>query len=141
MKLDDINKKNIYTVPDKYFDKLPTKIQARVSKEASPPWFSLDWKLLYKVAAPALVIIVMVFYFGGFNQQERASAEELLAGVGTEDMIAYLEYTDISTDELIESIDFSDIELDFYQDGPIMQDMGDIENDLLYDEYGLEELL
>ena len=141
MKLDDIHKKNIYNVPEKYFDKLPSKIQARVAKEERATWFSLDWKLLYRVAAPAMAVVLLVFYFVGYNDQEQVSAEELLAEVGTEDLIAYLDYTDITTDELIESIDFSNIELDFYQDGPIMQDMDNIEADLLYDEYGLEELL
>lgn len=144
MKLEDIKKKNIYSVPDHYFDQLPTRIQSRVNEKKPVLGFSLGWNLVFKIAAPALAVIFIVFYFGIGNNYSGQSADELLAQVDTEDLIAYLETTNISTDEILEEIDFTDIDLDFYENGSIMQDMdmNNSEIDDLLEEYGIEgELL
>lgn len=141
MKLDDIKKKNIYTVPDKYFDQLPTRIQSRVNEKPVSRW-NWNQSLAYKLAAPAFVVVLLLFYFGMGNENDSQDFETILAQVSNEDIIAYLGNTDITTEEIIEAIDFSDAELDFYEDGPIMQDLEDIgEEDLntLFDEYGLDE--
>lgn len=140
MKLEDIKKKNIYSVPDKYFDQLPTRIQARVNE--SKPAFdrSWNWNLVYKISVPALVVICLVFYFGLKPNNLEPNADTLLAQVSTDDLIAYLETTNLTTDEIIEEIDLSDLDLDFYDEGPIMQDMdiNDEEINALFDEYGIE---
>lgn len=140
MKLEDIKKKNIYTVPDKYFDQLPTRIQSRVNEKNPVLRLSLDWRMVFKVAVPALTVVFFVFYFSIGNQNSAQSADELLAELETEDIIAYLQTTDITTDEIIEELDLSDIELDFYEEGPIMQDMdmNDAEIDALLEEYGID---
>ena len=139
MKLEEIKKKNIYTVPDKYFDQLPSRIQSRVNVKRPVLGIKLSWSLALKVATPAIAIIVFLFYFG-INNNNNLSAEDLIAQVSTEDLIAYLETTDITTDEIIEELDLTNIDLDFYDDGPIMQDMemDDLELELLLDEYGIE---
>ncbi len=141
MKLEDINKENIYTVPDKYFDQLPTRIQSRVNDKMPVSGLSWNWSLVYKLAVPAFAVIVMIFYFGRGNNFETQNAEAILAQVNTEDLIAYIEDMNLSTDEIIESIDLSDVDLDFYEDGNLINDL-EIENenmDLLFDEYGLDE--
>lgn len=141
MKLDDIKKKNIYTVPDKYFDQLPTRIQSRVNEKPVSRW-NWNQSLAYKLAAPAFLVVLLLFYFGMGNENDSQDFETILAQVSNEDIIAYLGNTDITTEEIIEAIDFSDAELDFYEDGPIMQDLEDMgEEDLntLFDEYGLDE--
>jgi hypothetical protein len=94
------------------------------------------------LAAPAFVVVLLLFYFGLDNKKETQDFETILAQVSNEDIIAYLGNTDITTEEIIEAIDFSDAELDFYEDGPIMRGLEDIgEEDLntLFDEYGLDE--
>ena len=141
MKLDDIKKKNIYTVPDKYFDQLPTRIQSRVNDKKSVLGVPLNWKLALKVAMPVVAVVMILFYFGiATMSNSTLSSEELLAQVHTDDLIAYLETTDITTDEIIEEVDFTNIELDFYENGPIMQDieLNNEEIDALLDEYGID---
>lgn len=141
MKLEEIKKKNIYSVPEKYFDQLPTRIHSRVQERKSVFGFRFDWHLAFKLALPALAVVFIMFYFGIRNNYSDQSADELLAQVSTDDLIAYLETTDISTDEIIEELDLSDLELDFYEDGPIMKDMdmNDAEIDALLDVYGIDE--
>ncbi len=145
MKLEDIKKKNIYTVPDKYFDQLATRIQSRVNEKNPVSWLSWNWSLTYKLVAPAIAIILMVIYFGRTNHYSSQDSIAILAQVSTEDIIAYLEFTDITTDDIIETVDFTDIELDFYEDGPIIQEFNEIDEEdmeLLLDEYGLgDEIL
>ena len=142
MKLEDIKKKNIYTVPDKYFDQLPARIQSRVSEKQPVSWLSWNWSLSYKLAVPAIAVILMVIYFGRTNNFIPQNTDAILAQVSTDDIIAYLEFTDITTDDIIESVDMSDLELDFYEDGPIIQELNEIndeEYELLLDEYVLED--
>ncbi|MCK5468470.1 MAG: hypothetical protein KAI99_08175, partial [Cyclobacteriaceae bacterium] len=93
------------------------------------------------VAAPALALVLILFYFDiSTTDNSTLSSDELLAQVSTDDLIAYLETTDITADEIIEELDLSNIELDFYEEGPIMQDMemNDEDIDALLDEYGID---
>ena len=140
MKLEEIKKKNIYTVPDKYFDQLPTRIQSRVNEKKPVFGFKFSWSLFYKVATPAFAILVLLFYFGIRNNSIK-TADDILAQVSTEDLIAYLGTTDITTDEIIEELDISEIELDFADEGPILQniDMDDQELEILFDEFGIDD--
>lgn len=141
MKLEDIKKKNIYSVPDKYFDRLPEIIQSRVNEKKPVLGLSLNWSLAFKVAAPALALVLILFYFGiSTTDNSTLSSDELLAQVSADDLIAYLGTTDITIDEILEELDLSNIELDFYEEGPIMQDMdlNDKEIEALFDEYGID---
>ena len=143
MKLEEIKKKNIYTVPDKYFDQLPTRIQSRVNEKKPVFVKSINWSIVLKVATPALAVILLLFYFGASRNDTYQSAEQLLAQVETEDLIAYLETTDITTEDIIEDLDFSTVELNFEDEGPIIKDIEMDEQDLdfLYDEYGIDSEL
>lgn len=141
MKLEDIKKKNIYSVPDKYFDRLPAIIQSRVNEKKPVLGLSLNWSLAFKVAAPALALVLILFYFGiSTTDNSTLSSDELLAQVSADDLIAYLGTTDITIDEILEELDLSNLELDFYEEGPIMQDMdlNDEEIEALFDEYGID---
>ena len=140
MKLEDIKKKNIYSVPDKYFDQLPTRIQSRVNEKKPVFGLSFKWSFIFKVTVPAIAVILILFYFGIYDSNSNLSADDLLAQVSSADMIAYLETTDITTDDIIEELDLSTIDLDFYNEGPILQDIDMDEHglDILYDEYGIE---
>lgn len=141
MKLDDIKKENIYTVPDKYFDQLPARIQSRINEKAPISALHWNWGWWYKLAIPAIAMIVLVVYFGRVDRVLNQDAESILAQVSTEDVIAYLADMDLSTTEIIESMDLENLELDFYDESPILQEI-DLEGDvleILSDEYGLND--
>ena len=140
MKLEEIKKKNIYTVPDKYFDQLPTRIQSRMNEKKPVFGISVNWSIVLKVATPSFAVILLLFYFGASRNNTYKSAEEILAQVETEDLIAYLETTDITTEDIIEELDLSTIDLNFEDEGPIIQDfeMDAQDLDFLYDEYGID---
>lgn len=105
--LENIPKKNIFDVPDGYFDKLPSKIQARIGaknpKVETKPYFR--YALQYALPVVLLVVVAAIFIFKPKNN----SVEDMLASVSTEQLVAYLDEVDmnaLSTEELIESFEF-----------------------------------
>lgn len=118
MKLDDIPKKPIFNVPEGYFDQLPGKIEARISagrkQERS---FVFQYKLQYVIPAVALIA---VGFFWFIKPQPGTDAESILATVETEYLVAYLNDSDLTTEDVLEEVDFSssdvqDIEMEIYQ--------------------------
>lgn len=104
-KLDEISKNHPFQVPDGYFERLPMDIQARIearsTQKISKPYF----RYALQYALPALVLIITaVFYL----KPDAPSADSMLASVSTEELMVYLQETDISTDELIETMPFDD---------------------------------
>jgi len=106
-KLEDIPKKEVFNVPEGYFDKLPGVIQARVAKpqsESSPVWgFALRYAL------PTVILLVVGIVW--FNQTHQVvDAEQLLSSIETEDLVAYLNDSDITTEELLAEVHLSNEE-------------------------------
>jgi hypothetical protein len=102
-KLDDIPKNHPFEVPDGYFDQLPGKIMSRIEgkkvRESNPyVRFSLQYAL------PAMVLVVAALFY--FKPKATVSPENMLASISTEELVLYLEQTDITTDELLDEIEF-----------------------------------
>ena len=127
-KLEDIPKKDIFTVPEGYFDKLPGVIQARVATPAR----RLEWlpALSWKVALPAMAVVAAgIFWLTG--PAEPGDAESILASVETHDLVAYLsESEDVSLDDVLESVEFDDHDLEEIETEVYVLDLddGDMEN-------------
>jgi hypothetical protein len=115
-KLENITKKEIFNVPDGYFDKLPGKIQARISagipgKETN---FVFRYKLQFALAVPIVIGIALLAV--GINSytsnQQPGDVESILASIQTEDLITYLDESGLTTDDLLENIEFDAIDLE-----------------------------
>ena len=62
-KLEDIPKKNVFEVPDGYFDRLPGIIQARVSQE-KPSFVWYSWPVALRYALPVLLMMAVgIFWY------------------------------------------------------------------------------
>jgi hypothetical protein len=144
MNLEEFEKKNIYKVPDKYFDRLPSKIQARVHDEQKPTAWQWNWNLLWKAAIPAVAVLLVVLYVGQGTMESHTDVDRMLAEVSTDDLIAYVQQMDITTEEIIEVIDFTDIELGFLEDNSVAgkpEEITEEELNALFDEYGIDETI
>jgi hypothetical protein len=129
-KLEDIPKKNIFEVPEGYFDRLPGVIQARVAKPEVTPWY---WSPVVKFALPLVLVAVGLFWFVNRSNQ---SIEQQLAGIQTEQLIAYLEDSDLNVEELTESVTWSDSDLEELEEKVYSSfDIADEELDLLMQEF------
>lgn len=118
MKLDDIPKKPIFNIPDGYFDQLPGKIEARISAgRKAEKSFVFQYKLQYVIPL-MLLFAVGIFWFT--KPQAANDAESILASVDTEYLVAYLNESELTTEDVLEEVDFSsndieDIEMEIYQ--------------------------
>jgi hypothetical protein len=131
-KLEDISKKEVFTVPDGYFDELPGVIQARVAARGRRREFlpSFSWK----VAVPAMVVLAAgIFWVAG--PAEPTDAESILASVETHDLVAYLsESDDVSVDEVLESVEFNGNDLEEIESEVYMLDLNDGDHENLINE-------
>jgi hypothetical protein len=107
-KLEDIPKQNIFTTPEDYFDKLPGMIQARVQKAPeAKPYLSYA----FKYALPAIAFLLLFVFW--FNQPALPTdSESLLSNIQTEDLMAYINESDISTEDLLDNVDLYTDDLD-----------------------------
>ncbi|MBN8652785.1 MAG: hypothetical protein J0L67_15235 [Cytophagales bacterium] len=104
-KLEDIPKKDLFKAPDGYFDKLPGIIQARVAK----PEPKSIWVPVLKFALPVLALVTVgVFWFSNPTVQ---NVETELAGINTEQLIAYLDNTEVVWEETETNGDWSEDDL------------------------------
>lgn len=102
-RLEDIPKKNLFEVPDGYFEKLPLRIQERVSSPTPAfAWFSFS---VLKYALPVVVIAVAGVIW--LAQSPSLTIEEQLGAIQEEQLVAYLNDSDLTTEELTEAVTFS----------------------------------
>ena len=117
-KLEDIPKKNLFEVPQGYFEKLPAIIQSRVtgpSARSNP-----SFKFVLQFAVPAIVAIIVAIVFWVSRPTSDITAESMLASIQTEDLVAYLKESDLTTEELLDAVeldveDANQIEEDVYE--------------------------
>ena len=105
MNPEDINKKNPFKVPDHYFEKFPVRLQDRIRNESKKGGGKLISLPLFARVAVAAGLLILITFFLFLLKDGNPSVDQLLAEVPTENLIAYLEESDISIDEMIETID------------------------------------
>ena len=141
MKIDDINKKNIHKVPDKFFDELPMQIQSRIAESSS----SKSWVITYglRFALPAILLLIVTVYLIT-KPAVNDHPEQLLAEVSTEELIAYLDESDITTEELVDHLQLSGIEFEFEtQETDLVDELDFTEDELdaLINDFETEDIL
>lgn len=93
--LDNIDKVNPpFEVPDRYFDALESKIQAEIDQKRGynrPTAISWKWGLI-----PAMAVVILMILFPVFKNQQQETADQLVAELSSDDILTYLEQTDIT---------------------------------------------
>ena len=109
-KLDEIPKKNIFEVPDGYFDQLALKIQARTETISPAKKTISSWSFVLRYALPVVLLVI-----GGIivlKPKAVQDTEQILASIPTEHLIEYLHESEIAEAELLEAINFDDTDVD-----------------------------
>lgn len=141
MKLEDINKKNIHKVPEGYFDELPQMIQSKIAEQnvitSGTFQRSKAFRYGFQLALPVAILLMVVGYFAFFNNTSaELSPEDMLAEVSTDELVDYLEESEITTEEIIEGIDLETVELDFEEkETDLMEGVDENELDELLNDY------
>ena len=131
-KLEDIPKKDVFKVPEGYFENLPTIIQARVTGQKKERAFLPSFSYALRYALP-VVILGAIGYFW-FNPAQPKTAESILATIETEDLVAYLTETEMTTDELLESVQLDANDVDQIEDEIYGEQLTDEDLDEILDE-------
>lgn len=119
-RLDEIPKKTLFEVPEGYFEKLPGRIQSRISQpEPAPAWGRMALRYALPVALIGIAAVVFLV------NRPALSPEEVIAGIESEQLVAYLEDSEINTDELLNGITLDTDELEMLE----LDALGDMELD------------
>ena len=118
-RLEDIPKKHLFEVPEGYFDRLPGLIQARVSKKEEQSAWQPYLGYGLKFALPTFAIgVVALFLWTGPTAQ---SAEEVLASINSEQLVAYLQETDLNADDFLDAVPLDQFEVEALQENAIQE--------------------
>ena len=102
-KLEDIPKKQVFEVPEGYFEKLPAIIQSRITTKTYDQSFFHAYKYRLQFVIPVVLLLVAGIFW--FTQRDTTTgAEDLLAAVETADLVAYLSEADLTTDDLLNHV-------------------------------------
>jgi small-conductance mechanosensitive channel len=91
-----------FTVPDGYFDQLPTRVQARMMRRSKPA-FSISWSWQRTAASLAGASLIAVLFWQTLPQRQESLGSEALTGVSPEVISAYLDDQGVYADELADS--------------------------------------
>lgn len=108
MKLDDIDKKNIFKQPDEdYFDQLPLRIRDKIDQPRGSYQPVLNWRWASGFAAVLIAVAVLFLVM----PEATISNSDPLADVSDEALIEYLENSGITTDEVLSYVEAEDIRM------------------------------
>lgn len=126
------HKKNIYQVPEDYFEKLPQIIQARAVEPAIVTRRNFAYVLRFAIPVILIIIVALVTLTNG-TDDKGMNVEELLSEVSTEDLVEFLSNSDITTDEILAEVDLFDLEFEFGGEGIDLLENNDLTTDELDD--------
>ena len=147
--LDGFKEEDLFKVPDGYFDKLEDEIlsktvelNAEVSSTKVIPLFSKQVRL--SIAAAILLLMSVGIVWTNFysSPAESIDVEAMISEISSEDLVAFLDESDITTDELLAQLDLNEVNL--IEEG---EGFGLIEDDELdeileeLEEFEIEEIL
>lgn len=137
-KLEYIPKKQVFNVPENYFDKLPAQIQSRISTGKTDQEIKPVYRYALRYALPLLLVFVIGIFF--YKNSPGPDAESILTSVQTSDLVNYLNESELSTEDLLENVDFSRAELEAIENEVYDLDLKDFNLDDIYSERDLNTL-
>lgn len=140
-KLEEFSKKESFTVPDGYFDNLPTIIQARAIESTKKKTLLSSVGVL-KFAIPSILLLLIAGYFGYKYQnspyQQDSKIELMLADVSTKELVNYLDNTDLSSEDFLELVSFEGEKIDDFSNN--LDNVSDEELELLINDFEIEDI-
>ena len=112
-KLEDIPKKNIFEVPEGYFERLPGIIQTRTSASKPSQIGIPSWSKALRYALPvALLTGAGIFWYQTNSLSSRVDVQSELASIQADQLATYLDDHEVSTEDLVETVIWSPDDLD-----------------------------
>jgi len=102
--LDALPRKNPFVVPETYFDELPQRVQARVTRPTPAPVFTISWNWQRTVASLAGAGLVVALLFETLPRKQGALGTETLSTVENAAIVDYLNAQNLTPFDLEESL-------------------------------------
>ena len=139
-RLEDIPKKEIFNVPDGYFERLPSVIQSRLAEHNQTSWKTTPvFRYSVRYALPLLLVAIGIFWYT--NQSGGNNPETILDSIETEDLMVYLQESDLSTEELLDHLPLDTVDAEDIQDAVYEQNFGDNELEEIIDDIDINNRL
>jgi hypothetical protein len=114
-KLEDIAKKNIFEVPDGYFDRLPGIVQNNIAEKSKNRVAA--WTFVLRYAMPILILAgIGIFWFNNNSSYQENNLETELEALQPSQLSIYLDDTDLSTEDIVETVTWSEEDLKELED-------------------------
>ena len=134
IRLDKIPKTRVFSTPEDYFDRLPAIIQAKAIESTAKKGFFANLSVFYRLAVPALLIVLALFYVGLRPSNDNNDVQAMLDEVSTSELIAFLNDSEMSTDELLNIVNIEEIGIEAMFDEDI-QLLDDSELEYILEEF------
>jgi len=136
-KLEDIDRKRVLVdPPEGYFDRLPGVIQAKTAHKSSRSAGKSVWIWTLRLVPAAAVLILIALYSGVLSfQTAEPDFEQMLAEVSAEEIIRYLEESDLSSEEILQEVDLNALSMEFEESDDVLMEALDIEDETLLELY------
>ncbi|GHB59533.1 hypothetical protein [Persicitalea jodogahamensis] len=121
IRLEDLERKVPFEVPDGYFDKLPSIVMSRLPATPEPqPLISWSWQRSLGLAAALSLIVALVWF--SYPQQQGSLGSERLSQVSDDAILEYLteeniSYYDLSENNAVQAAFQTDSTVLYYLDG------------------------
>jgi len=138
IKLDDIDKKAPFEVPEGYFDQLTLEIQSKVTPKQGPNWILLP-QVRWALSGSFIILLVSVILL--FPKSDTPTADQLLAEISDEDLIEYIDFTGITEYELIEGLEDETIEALWEEDTLDDLNLENLDLEEIISDYEIDNLL
>ena len=119
IKLSDLDKKVPFTVPEGYFDELTNSIHDKIHRKPRREWIP-QGQLRWSMIAASLALLVTISWV--FWPKDEVSAEQLLAQVSEQDLIAYLDFQELTEADLLDGIS-EDILEELWTEDEVLEDL------------------
>lgn len=134
-KLEDIPKKEVFRVPDGYFDRLPGVIQARVSTAQEPAAVWLP-RLSYALPVVLLVAIGIFWYRSSPTVLGPSEVTAQLETIQAGQLASFLEDRELTDEELVDAVTWSSDDLQALENSVYSaMDVSNKELEKIIDEY------
>lgn len=102
------DKEHPFKVPEDYFKNFPEKLQNRIADNR--PVSLMRRPEVYWAAAAAVVIMVLSIVLRFSGEEGTSAQRDFMASLQQEDIIAYLDASELYDDDIIENIEFTEDE-------------------------------
>lgn len=126
--LGDIKKENIFQVPERYFDDLPSIIQAKAVKSKSST-MTVSWSARRTWASVAACSAIAILGYFTLMPKQDSIGEESLNGVQNQEIVSYLSQQGVPNHDIIEHLDKVDFDGD--QAPEMLNNLGISNKDIL----------